>query len=111
MTDTIERIAFGNTNHQSSRAIFGAAALGAMNQDRADRTLDLMASWGLNHIDVAASYGDAELRLAPWLKHNRDSVFLATKTGHRTYKDAKAQLHASLERMQDVEALVVLVLL
>ena len=100
MTDTIERIAFGNTNHLSSRAIFGAAALGAMNQDRADRTLDLMATWGLNHIDVAASYGDAELRLAPWLKHNRDSVFLATKTGHRTYKDAKAQLHASLERMQ-----------
>ena len=100
MADTIERIAFGNTNHLSSRAIFGAAALGAMNQDRADRTMDLVATWGLNHIDVAASYGDAELRLAPWLKHNRDSVFLATKTGHRTYKDAKAQLHASLERMQ-----------
>ena len=100
MTDTIERIAFGNTNHQAAGQFFGAAALGAMNQDRADRTLDLMASWGLNHIDVAASYGDAELRLAPWLKHNRDSVFLATKTGHRTYKDAKAQLHASLERMQ-----------
>ena len=79
MTDTIERIAF--RQYQSSEQKWSAAALGAMNQDRADRTLDLMASWGLNHIDVAASYGDAELRLAPWLKHNRDSVFLATKTG------------------------------
>lgn len=100
MTQSIERIPFGSTGHRSSRAIFGAAALGAMNQDRADRTLDLAASWGLNHIDVAASYGDAELRLAPWLKHNRSEVFLASKTGHRTYEQAKQQIHASLERMQ-----------
>ena len=71
-----------------------------MKQDRADRTLELIQQWGLNHIDVAASYGEAELRLAPWLKHNRDSVFLASKTGHRTYEKAKQQIHASLERMQ-----------
>ena len=100
MTQAIERIPFGTTGHQSSRAIFGAAALGAMKQDRADRTLELIQQWGLNHIDVAASYGDAELRLAPWLKHYRDSVFLASKTGHRTYEKAKKQIHASLERMQ-----------
>ena len=100
MTQTIERIAFGKTGHHSSRALFGAAALGAMNQDRADRTLDQITAWGLNHIDVAASYGEAELRLAPWRKHNRDSVFLATKTAHRTYEKAKRQIHASLERMQ-----------
>ena len=79
MTETIERIPFGKTNHESSRAIFGAAALGAMNQERADRTIDLAVSWGLNHFDVAASYGDAELRLAPWLKHNRDSIFWPRK--------------------------------
>lgn len=100
MTQAIERMPFGTTGHQSSRAIFGAAALGAMKQDRADRTLELIQQWGLNHIDVAASYGDAELRLAPWLKHYRDSVFLASKTGHRTYEKAKKQIHASLERMQ-----------
>ena len=100
MTQAIERIPFGTTGHQSSRAIFGAAALGAMKQDRADRTLELIQQWGLNHIDVAASYGDAELRLAPWLKHYQDSVFLASKTGHRTYEKAKKQIHASLERMQ-----------
>ena len=68
MTQAIERIPFGKTGHKSSRAIFGAAALGAMKQDRADRTLELIQQWGLNHIDVAASYGEAELRLAPWLK-------------------------------------------
>ena len=75
MSYSIERALFGNTGHNSSRAIFGAAALGAMSQERADRTLDLMASYGLNHIDVAASYGEAELRLAPWLAQHRNDVF------------------------------------
>ena len=100
MDQSIERVPFGSTGHHSSRTIFGAAALGAMSQERADRTLDLMSSFGVNHIDVAASYGDAELRLAPWLAQHRSEVFLATKTGHRTAAKAKAQLHASLERMQ-----------
>ncbi len=100
MSHSIEQAPFGSTGHNSSRAIFGAAALGAMSQERADRTLDLMASFGVNHIDVAASYGEAELRLAPWLAHHRKDVFVATKTGHRTAAKAKAQLHASLERMQ-----------
>ena len=100
MSQRIEQAAFGSTGHNSSLAIFGAAALGAMSQDRADRTLDLISSYGLNHIDVAASYGEAELRLAPWLANHRSDVFLATKTGHRTAAKAKEQLHASLERMQ-----------
>ena len=95
----IERIPFGSTGHISSRAIFGAAALGAMNQARADKTIAKVVEAGLNHFDVAASYGDAELRLAPWLKDNRQSIFLATKTGHRTYAKAREELHASLERM------------
>ena len=100
MSQSIEQAPFGSTGHHSSRAVFGAAALGAMSQERADRTLDLIAHYGVNHIDVAASYGEAELRLAPWLAQHRNTVFLATKTGHRTAAKAKAQLHASLERMQ-----------
>lgn len=100
MSQSIEQAPFGSTGHHSSRAVFGAAALGAMSQERADRTLDLITHYGVNHIDVAASYGEAELRLAPWLARHRNTVFLATKTGHRTAAKAKAQLHASLERMQ-----------
>lgn len=100
MSQSIEQAPFGSTGHHSSRAVFGAAALGAMSQERADRTLDLITHYGVNHIDVAASYGKAELRLAPWLARHRNTVFLATKTGHRTAAKAKAQLHASLERMQ-----------
>ena len=95
----IATLAFGRTGHESTRTIFGAAALARVTQDEADRTLDLLERHGVNHIDVAASYGDAELRLAPWLKTHRDRVFLATKTGERTYDAATRQIHLSLERM------------
>src|SRR6516164_10958893 len=95
----IGTLAFGRTGHESTRTIFGAAALARVTQDEADRTLDLLERHGVNHIDVAASYGDAELRLAPWLKTHRQRVFLATKTGERTYEAAKRQIRLSLERM------------
>jgi aryl-alcohol dehydrogenase-like predicted oxidoreductase len=95
----IERIPFGRTGHESSRVIFGAAALGGMKQERADRTLELVLEHGLNHIDTAASYGDSELRLAPFLRRHRGAFFLATKTGERTYTGARAELHRSLERL------------
>lgn len=90
---------FGSTGHQSSRVIFGAAALGSMSQDRADATLALLAPAGVNHIDTAASYGDSELRLASFLADQRDRFFLATKTGDRTGSEARASLERSLERM------------
>ncbi len=96
----IEKIPFGATGHDSSRTIFGAAALGAMRQERADETLAKLDLYGVNHIDVAASYGDAELRLAPFLATRRNDFFLATKTGLRTKDRAKDQIKASLERMQ-----------
>jgi len=95
----IERKAFGSTGHSSSRTIFGAASLGKVSQETADRTLEVLLAHGVNHLDVAASYGDAELRLAPWLKTRRADFFLATKTGERKYAAAKAQLRASLERL------------
>ena len=95
----ISTLPFGRTGHESTRTIFGAAALARVTQDEADQTLDLLVRYGVNHIDVAASYGDAELRLAPWLKTHRDRVFLATKTGSRTHDAAKRQIHLSLERL------------
>jgi len=90
---------FGRTKHRSSRVIFGAAALGSVTQAVADRTLDVLQRHGINHIDVAASYGDAELRIKPWLRAARASYFLATKTGERKAKDAREELHRSLDRL------------
>ncbi len=91
---------FGRTGHQSTRALFGAAAFAGVDQATADRTMKLVAERGVNHIDTAASYGHAEARLGPWLCRNRDSVFLATKTEKRTYAQAKAEFQASLQKMQ-----------
>lgn len=91
---------FGSTGHESSRVIFGAAALGGMSPSRAESTMALVADAGVNHIDTAASYGESELRLAPWLADHRASVFLATKTGERSGAGARTQLESSLTRMQ-----------
>lgn len=90
---------FGHTGHDSTRVIFGAAALGAMSQERADETMEVLESFGVNHIDTARSYGDSELRLAPWLADNRAKVFLATKTGERTGPAARNELEESLSRL------------
>src|SRR5436305_897184 len=90
---------FGRTGHISTRAIFGAAALGRVTQKEADRTLEVLQRYGVNHIDCAASYGDAELRIAPWLAQYRSQFFVATKTGARTAEEAKEELHRSLKRM------------
>ena len=96
----IEAIPFGSTGHKSSRILFGAAALGGMQQSKADSVIELVRSYGVNHFDVAASYGDAELRLADYLQDHRGDVFLATKTGDRTGDGARASIEQSLERMQ-----------
>jgi len=95
----IPTLPFGRTGHQSTRTLFGAAALGEVTQEQADRTLDVLLRYDVNHIDVAASYGDAELRVAPWLKRYPDRFFLATKTGERTYQGARDEFHRSLERL------------
>jgi aryl-alcohol dehydrogenase-like predicted oxidoreductase len=96
---TVPHDAFGRTGHGSSRTIFGAAALSQVSQAAADRTLEVLLRHGVNHIDVAASYGDAELRIAPWLKREPKRFFLATKTGERTAKRAREELHRSLDRL------------
>ncbi|MFZ0544971.1 MAG: aldo/keto reductase [Candidatus Promineifilaceae bacterium] len=92
---------FGRTGHQSTRTIFGAAALSQVSQSEADHTLDLLLEYGINHIDVAASYGEAELRIGPWMEAgHRDDFFLATKTEKRTYQGAFDELQRSLERLR-----------
>lgn len=97
---TIEKRPFGRTGHMSTVTLFGAAALSRVTQAEADATLDVLLEYGVNHIDTAASYGDSELRIGPWMKQHRKDFFLATKTGERTYDKAKAEFHRSLERLQ-----------
>jgi aryl-alcohol dehydrogenase-like predicted oxidoreductase len=96
---SIPTLSFGRSGHRSTRAIFGAAALSRVTQDIADQTLDVLLRHEVNHIDVAASYGDAELRVRPWLSSHPGRFFVATKTGQRTAQAAREELHRSLDRL------------
>ncbi|MBK8034020.1 MAG: aldo/keto reductase [Chloroflexi bacterium] len=96
----IAQVPFGRTGHLSTRALFGGAAFWQTPQADADRILDLLLEYGINHIDTAASYGDSELRIGPWMAQHRAKFFLATKTDERTYQGAKDQFHRSLERLR-----------
>jgi aryl-alcohol dehydrogenase-like predicted oxidoreductase len=91
---------FGRTGHRSTRLLFGAAALWRSTQDEADAALEQLLAAGVNHIDAAASYGDAELRIGPWMASHRRDFFLATKTGERGYAAARDQIRRSLERLR-----------
>ena len=96
----MEKRRLGRLEHQSSVLIYGAAALGEASQDVADRSIREALDGEINHFDVAADYGDAELRLGPWMSQIRDRIFLATKTGLRDRESAWQQIHDSLHRLQ-----------
>jgi aryl-alcohol dehydrogenase-like predicted oxidoreductase len=96
----IESREFGSTGHNSTVTLFGAASLSEVTQDEANETLEVLLEYGVNHIDTAASYGDSELRIGPWMDEYRDRFFLATKTEERTYDGAKEEIRNSLSRLR-----------
>ena len=95
----MEKRRLGRLGHQSSVLIYGGAALSDVSQDVADRSIQQALDGGVNHFDVAADYGDAELRLGPWMPEIRERIFLATKTGERDRESAWRQINESLQRL------------
>jgi aryl-alcohol dehydrogenase-like predicted oxidoreductase len=96
----ISKQPFGGTGHASTRILFGAYALSKATQVEADRILELLLEYGVNHIDTAIMYGNAEKRIGPWMKKHRGDFFIATKTGRRTYQGAWDDLQRSLDRLR-----------
>lgn len=96
----ISKQIFGRTGHFSTRIIFGSYALSKATQAEADRMLEHVLTYGVNHIDTAPMYGNAEKRIGPWMEDYRDDFFIATKTRSRTYKGAWDNLQRSLERLR-----------
>lgn len=90
----------GRLNYESSVVMFGAASLGNVTQEEAEASISFALQHGVNHFDTAASYGDAEVRMGPLISQIRKDIFLATKTGQRTKKEAKDEIYRSLERMR-----------
>jgi aryl-alcohol dehydrogenase-like predicted oxidoreductase len=95
----IDQAEFGRTGHQSTRVVFGGASLAQVDQRTADQTLDVLLEYGVNHLDVASEYGEAEVRIRPWLQREPGRFFLATKGDQRTAAGAREELHRSLDRM------------
>ena len=91
---------FGRTGHMSTVAIFGAAAFGKISQADADKVMEMVIEAGVNHIDVAPSYGQAEIRIGPWMPRERKRFFLGCKTMERTKDGAWKEMHESLQRLQ-----------
>ncbi len=96
----IQKRPFGRTGHMSSAVIFGAAALARADRATAERVLDLLLEYGVNHIDTAARYGDSELLIGPWMDRHRERFFLATKTGERDHAGARDSIRRSLDRLR-----------
>ncbi len=91
---------FGRTGHMSTVAIFGAAAFYQISQEEADQVMELIIQAGVNHIDVAPGYGEAEIRIGPWMPRERERFFLGCKTMERTKEGAWNEMQVSLKRLQ-----------
>lgn len=96
----MEKRRFGRTGHYSTVAIFGAAAFWEIEQKEADHVMESVIEAGINHIDVAPSYGQAEIRIGPWMKTERERFFLGCKTMERTKEGALREIRESLKRLQ-----------
>jgi aryl-alcohol dehydrogenase-like predicted oxidoreductase len=96
----MEKRRFGRTGHLSTVAIFGAAALWEISQEDADKVMEQVIKAGINHIDIAPSYGQAEERVGPWMPRERDRFFLGCKTMERTRQGAWDEMGRSLKRLQ-----------
>jgi len=96
----IEKRPFGRTGHMSTGTIFGGAALMRATQKDAERALEILLKYGVNHIDTAPRYGDSEILIGPWMTRHRKEFFLATKTGKRTCQEAREDIHRSLDRLK-----------
>jgi aryl-alcohol dehydrogenase-like predicted oxidoreductase len=89
----------GDTGHDSTVATFGAIALNWLEQEGANQMVELVLDHGVNHFDVAPTYGDAELKLGPKLRQHREEIFLGCKTQERDYEGARQKLERSLDRL------------
>lgn len=96
----MEKRRLGRTGHMSTVMVFGTAAFWEISPAEADKAIELVRAHGVNHFDVAPSYGQAEERLGPWLEKHRSEVFLGCKTMERTKQAARDELRRSLERLR-----------
>ncbi len=95
----MEKRRLGRTEHHSTVVTIGTAGFSKVTQEVADRSVELMLQHGVNHVDIAPTYGEAMERMAPWIKKIRGDVFLGSKTRARTKSEAWDNIHSIMERL------------
>ncbi len=95
----MEKRTLGRTGHESTVVTFGAFSVGYVSQDEADEAIRIVLDHGVNHIDIAPSYGESMERMAPWMPEIRDSVFLGAKTRFRSRDDAWRDVESITKRL------------
>ena len=96
----MEKRELGRTGHKSSIVAFGGAALWKVSKAKVDAAIECVLEQGVNHFDVAPTYGEAEIRLAPWMEKNYKNIFLACKTKERSKARAWEALKRSLDNLR-----------
>lgn len=95
----MEKRRLGRTGHESTVVTFGTAGIGRVSQSVADTAVERILEHGVNHIDIAPTYGEAMERMAPWMPKIRDSMFLGAKTRERTRKAAWQNIESCMQRL------------
>jgi len=95
----MEKRRLGRTEHHSTVVTIGTAGLGKVTQEVADSSVELMLQHGVNHVDIAPTYGEAMERMAPWINKIRGDVFLGSKTRARTKSEAWDNIHSIMDRL------------
>lgn len=95
----MEERRLGRTEHHSTVVTIGTAGLGRVSQEVADKGVELMLEHGVNHVDIAPTYGEAMERMASWMPKIRQQVFLGSKTRARTKSEAWGNIHSIMSRL------------
>lgn len=95
----MEKRRLGRTGHESTVVAFGTAGIGKVSQEAADKAVKAILEHGVNHIDIAPTYGEAMERLSPWMPKIRDRMFLGAKTRERTKDAAWENIRGSMTRL------------
>ena len=95
----MQKRTLGRTGHASTIISFGTYAVGWLDQDDADKAIQLVLDHGVNHFDIAPTYGEAMERVAPWMPELRNRIFVGAKTAVRDRDGAWRDVESIMKRM------------
>jgi aryl-alcohol dehydrogenase-like predicted oxidoreductase len=97
----IEKRELGKTGLKVTILGLGCAQIGALrNFKLAVEIIETAIDLGINYIDTASTYGDAEEKVGEVMRSRRNEVVLATKTLQRDKESSWREINTSIERLK-----------